>query len=214
MILWTVQDKSVLDILEQNKPYSVSNKHIIFPESEDDACNHSNYAYKWLVKKMQDQIGPAPKDVTYPIWGWYKRQEREDGKPDMRSWKAEPDTEEVVRLKLDIPDWEVLLTDFDDWHCALNYWYLPRNYADANAFDQILKELNIHWLDINNWSIQSPELSQIRKLVEKSWDRMIGVNYNPDTYCSLPWHYKTIQATFWQIKPEYVLNSEVFKAQH
>lgn len=213
MILWTIQDIAVLKALEKG-PYTTQNQHIIFPEWEDDDFNHCNYAYQWLTQQMTQRIGPAPKNVKYPIWAWYKRQGHHDGKPDMRSWKAEPNSHHVVRMKLDVPDWQVLLTDFDDWHCALNYWHLPQTKEDADNFDAMLEKEGINWIDLANWEKTSPQLTKFREMVEQSWQNMIGIQPDLDDYCSMPWINRTIQATFWELKPDYVLSTETFKAQH
>ena len=213
MILWTVQDIAVLDALKHGT-YAVNKNHLIFPEWEDDDGNHCNYAYKWLIRQMANRIGTPPTYVTYPIWAWYKKQGQHDGKPDMRKWKAEPDSEFVVRMKLDVPDWNVLLTDFDDWHCALNYWYLPRTKQEADDFDNMLEHKGLTWMDVANWSNKSPELTKIREIVEQSWQHMIGIQPGKDDYCTQPWIDRTIQATFWELKPEYIISTETFKAQH
>lgn len=211
MILWTVQDERVLHKLGQGSPYTVDDDHIMFPENEHDNCNH---AYRWMVKQMTARIGPPPDGTHYPIWAWYKCQGRPDGKPDMRSWRAEEDATHVVRLKLDVPDWDVLLTDFDDWNCALNYWYLPRNMADQEAFDKMVKLSGHKWFDVGDMTKTSPHLEKARRILERSWDRMIGVREAESQYCDLPWKFRTIQATFWQIKPEYVISAKRFRARH
>lgn len=197
--------------LDKGLPYSVADDQIMFPESEHDNCNR---AYRWLCDQMRRRIGPPPEGTRYPIWAWYRQQGRPDGKPDMRSWRTEEGTEHVVRLKLDVPDWEVMLTDFDDWHCALNYWYLPRDRADSEAFDKMVEIAGEEWLDVGNMEKTSPYLEKARQIVEKSWERMIGVREGESEYCTLPWDKRSIQATFWQIRPEYVISAERFRARH
>ena len=135
MILWTLQHPSVWERLERDGVYRCDGTHLCFPSDGDDAVNHAHYAYDWLTRKMEECVGPAPDGARYPIWAWYKQQGQADGKPDMRSHRPKPG-EEIVRIKLDIPDWEVLLSDFDGWHFALNYWYLASSEANADSFDE------------------------------------------------------------------------------
>jgi hypothetical protein len=163
---------------------------------------------------MNEQIGKPPDGVQYPVWAWYKRQGQHDGKPDMRQWKAEPGSEEVVRMKLDVPDWEVLLSDFDDWNSALNYWPTFKTKKEYDDYDKWLEDLGIDWIDVSNWSKTSEKLIQIRKTIEESWELILGVQKDIDDYCSNPWSLRTIQATFWELKPEYVISVEKFKANH
>ncbi len=107
MILWTVQDIAVWEQLEKTGLYTVPAELIVFPKRDDDACNHMNYAYRWLANQMSKLVGPPPEGVEYPIWAWYKRQGRHDGKPDMRQYHH-AEGGQCVRMKLDVPDWEVL----------------------------------------------------------------------------------------------------------
>lgn len=41
-----------------------------------------------------------------------------------------------VRLEVEIPDAQVLLSDFDLWHYPLNYWYLPDDEEDDWRFER------------------------------------------------------------------------------
>ncbi len=132
MILWTVQDIAVWEQLEKTGLYTVPAELIVFPKRDDDACNRMNYAYRWLANQMSKLVGPPPEGVEYPIWAWYKQQGRHDGKPDMRQYHHAKGGQ-CVRMKLDVPDWEVLLSDFDDWHHALNYWYLSQVRAKVES---------------------------------------------------------------------------------
>lgn len=214
MILWTVQDVRVWQRVRDGETYTTDESHILFPGYEDDDANHCNHAYLWLADKMRERVGEPPEGVRYPVWAWYKRQGQHDGKPDMRRWKAEPDSEEVVRMRLDVPDWEVLLSDFDDWHSVLNYWPSFETKEEYDDYDKMLEDLGIDWLDVSNWSKTSEELARIRRTVEESWESTLGVRRGIDDYCSHPWPLRTIQATFWELKPEYVVSVEKFKANH
>lgn len=208
MILWTIQDLAIWEQLEEKGRYTASDELIEFPESEDDARNHANYAYRWLANQMAKRIGLPPEGTTYPIWAWYKQQDQADGKPDMRH--AEHRTRKAcVRMKLSIPDWEVLLSDFDDWHYALNYFYLPLSREDNKVFDAWYESLGIDFEEIGNWKLQSPELTLVRNKVEASWERMLGVRPADDPW-GFPWEKRSIQATFWELKREHVISVETF----
>ena len=99
MILWTVQDIAVWEQLEKTGLYTVPAELIVFPKRDDDACNHMNYAYRWLANQMSKLVGPPPEGVEYPIWAWCKRQGRHDGKPDMRQYHH-AEGGQCVRMKL------------------------------------------------------------------------------------------------------------------
>jgi hypothetical protein len=208
LILWTVQDVAVWKQLEETGQYTTPVERIEFPESEDDALNHANFAYRWLADQMSKRVGPPPEGVVYPVWVWYKQQGQHDGKPDMRQshyFKGMP----CMRMKLDVPDWEVLLSDFDDWHHALNYWHCSLTEEDSNEFDAGCESLGVSFHDISNWDLQSPELDSVRTRVEASWERMLGVQPT-DEHWHFPWEKRSIQATFWVLKREYVISVERF----
>ena len=114
--------------------------------------------------------------------------------------------------KLDVPDWEVLLSDFDDWHHALNYWYLSQDEADDSEFNEWIASLGVDFRDIGNWNLRSSELSQVRAKVESSWERIVGVRQGDD-YWHFPWEKRTIQATFWTLSLEHVVSVERFASR-
>jgi len=114
-------------------------------------------------------------DAELPIWGWYRSYGKQ-AKPDRRralyrsyrksSWAL---------LELEIPDSEVLLSDFIDWHCVLNdYPNLPdeawETMSDAEIDALTDKEKLDSWLDI-----------------------LKGVDERDH-----------VQACFWEIRPEYL----------
>ena len=87
----------------------------------------------------------------------------------------------VVLLTIDIPDNMVLLSDFDMWHVVLNDGYLPLYDKD-----------------------DSEEPSEDEKL--KSWENVFYIDVVTDCWY-VP---KTTQATFWELKKEWVLKAEHF----
>ena len=211
MILWSIQDIAVWKQLEETGVYTTSTECIGFPENEGDATCHCNYAYRWLASQMAKRIGPPPEGVENPIWAWYKQHGRADGKPDMRSEYREKG-KMYVRMKLDVPDWEVLVTDFDSWHYPLNYWYLSTTEQDSILFDSWCESLGVEHQDIANWDLTSPELELVRARVEQSWERMIGIHPEDEDW-RFPWKLRSFQATFWVLRREYVLGVEAFGAR-
>ena len=81
----------------------------------------SDLQYAWLVLQMKKRIGSPPEGVTYPVWAWYKWRENRK-KPDLRAerWQYGQKGDKFYRLEIEIPDREVLLSDFDEWICVLN----------------------------------------------------------------------------------------------
>lgn len=132
-------------------------------------------AYDWMAAQMTNRIGPAPEGVDYPIWGWQQ----------VGCYKKEyhgrlsdcgGDDDEFVFITADIPDNLVLLSDFDDWHCVLNH---------------------IHTDFQRRKSEPDEEAAIIR-----SWDAIFDLNRR-GRYIRHRRN-RTIQATFWELRLEWV----------
>ena len=138
-------------------------------------------SYDWLVEQMKKRIGMPPDDVKYPVWAWYQW-EGARKRLDMRTHRygGEMGTP-IVLLSIDVPDNMVLLSDFDMWHVILNDGYLPLYGKD---------------------DIEDP--SEDEKL--KSWENVFCVDIETDWW-NAP---KSTQATFWELKKEWVLKVEHF----
>jgi hypothetical protein len=114
MILWTIQTEDVYQKLLQDKIYYCDiNKSIL--------CEEESFrtAYGWMSNQMKIKI---PSNVKYPIWAWHSR----DGKykkPDLRQSGHAARGTKLVCIEIDVPDNEVLLSDFDKWHFVLNDFY-------------------------------------------------------------------------------------------
>lgn len=139
-------------------------------------------SYKWLTSQLNLKI-ENPNNRLCPMWGWFQYGE-----------KIEPTTKEYDLLEkgtigykftLEIPDNEVVLSDFDLWHFVLNNWPI---FEDENKYDEDL------------------ELST--KEIEKTWNFIFDLNFGDQSSDE-----KYIQANFWEIKPEYVISIEKFKAR-
>lgn len=84
-------------------------------------------------------------------------------------------------IELDIPDNVVLLSGYETWHYALNKWYLPESYWDNT--------------DLSDKEYTSKE-------IENSWQRC----FTPDFLS----HESYIQATFFEMRLEWVKNVRIF----
>lgn len=103
----------------------------------------------------------------------------------MRQWGAQ---ERHVMLHLDVPETYVLLSDYENWHYPLNYWYLPENEHDMNQFEAKCEEKKV------SYYLQKPLNDQeLHQEIEHSWPHIFHCNKQNAT-----------QATLWCIKPSWV----------
>ena len=139
--------------------------------------------YDWMASLMVKRVGPPPvPGVDYPIWGWQQvGSYKKDYHGSMTDCAGEDD--EFVFMTVDIPDNQVLLSDFNLWHCVLNHWYADlekhKNEPDEEA------------------------------AIVKSWDNIFDFNRR-GKYIR---HRRNlwIQATFWELRKEWVLDSKRIK---
>ena len=112
MILWTFQPLEIWEQLQKAGIYRC-----------DPAFADPDFirAYGWIARKMRERIGPPPEGAGYPVWAWHTQRWKHK-KPDLRRerWHCGPGNEMYACIEIEIPDSQVLLSDFDEWHCVLN----------------------------------------------------------------------------------------------
>ena len=183
MRLWTAQTVEVYENLIKTGTYHCD---------ENKICDFEWWksAYDWLSEKMVDKIGAPPVGVKYPVWLWYKWNNRRH-KPDLRSHSSFGQKgQKMVMLEVEIPDDKVVLSDFDSWHCVLNNSYPYSSAHSEKEFDKLSK-----WLE----SLSENE-RQIE--IEKSWDSIFDITQFKNEFAE---NGAWIQATIWELKSEYII---------
>ena len=164
------------------------------------------YSYDWLVKKMEERIGNRPFPECYPVWSWFQYTNSKRRKPDLRSRGFIPKGTKGVRIEINKNENDVLLSDFHLWHHPLNYYSIDDNEEESDAFDRLLEQNNINFVDKESYT---PE---IRQIVEQSWDKLLDMDYAPE-YAAFPFEEKAIQATFWSLSVHEIVKVEEFIAR-
>ena len=104
MKLWTIQPVSFYQTLQE--------KGIVYCDREGYWCKHNRLMYDWLVEQMRQRIGNPPlPEIHYPLWAWYQYHSRK--KPCPPKTPLKKGEEYSVYFEIEIPDNEVVLTDFD-----------------------------------------------------------------------------------------------------
>lgn len=188
MFLSTMQPIAVWEDLQRTGIYRAD-------EAKMEMLPDFKRAYIWMVREMEARIGHRPDGVTWPVWAWYKHCNR-IGRLDLRrqeNWEYEP----MVCIEVDIPDSQVLLSDFDAWHCVLNNGVCAETEAEFDALYEVIDEA-------------TPEEAQ--RMKEATWPRVFDLTQPTD----VSWRgtIDSIQATFWELRLEQVLsvrNCRVYK---
>ena len=185
MVLWTIQPLAVYKIIEKRGIY-----HCDFSSSWMRYCREQ---YAWLAVQMRKRIGNPPHGVQYPIWAWYQW-EGIRKKPDLRRerWHNGSAGDKFVCMEIDIPDEEVLLSDFDAWSVVLNNGLL----SDTEAQDKRIER---------KYNALSKEKQQIMK--EKNWEGVFDLSPLDNEWRTRG---DSIQATFWELKRDQIQQVSFF----
>ncbi|MDO4224048.1 MAG: DUF3841 domain-containing protein [Acinetobacter sp.] len=197
MQLWTIQPIEFYQQLRKDK--------IIYGERQRVDVDFLS-PYQWLIEKMEQRIGLRPFAECSPIWAWYQCHSVQKRKPDLRYGGYLHKGTQGVRLEICKADKDVLLSDFDLWHYPLNNWYLAESMADADAFYQRLEDEHIAFADQENYP------SDLRQKIEQSWNKVLDLNFYADGITHLP-DEKSIQATFWSLSLDEIVNVQPFIAR-
>lgn len=134
--------------------------------------------------------------LNTPVWAWYK-QDGKSERPDLDETGYAESGTQVVCMELEVPDELVVLSDFNNWHYVLNKWYCDESNNEEE------------WEEIRSWyDGLSPEKRDEEMI--SSWDNIFNVEYRKDEWRSNGLY---VQATFWEIKKEYIKNLWIFDAK-
>ncbi len=193
MVLYSCINKIEYETLVDNGVLECDPKLVEMPiESVEVAI-----AYKYMADKLRARYRS---DLIYPRWGWFKYEGKSVIEQPDAFFASAPYTKSYL-LKLDIK--ECLLSDFDAWHCCLNLCPLCYSEEEESEFD--------YWEDIarlKHWDIffkDNAYTYALRDRVIKTWDRVFDI-YAENDYALYTNDYKSIQAVFWQIHQENVLD--------
>lgn len=186
MILWTIQPIEIWNLIQDTGTYQCDPAKCSMPEFVE--------AYQWLIRQMELRIGPRPDGVEYPVWAWYM-QNGKHKKPDLRSerWGYGPGDEDFVCIELEIPDEQVLLSVFDDWHVVLNNWILTDSMEESDRLEVYLESL--------------PPIVQ-KTFRERNWEQVLLPTPAED---APPVDDKWVQATFWELRSDMVRDVRFFR---
>jgi hypothetical protein len=183
--LWTIQPVEIYESILKKGYYTCDGRKI---------DKYFRISYKWLCEQMKKKIGKPPKNVQYPVWAWHTRNFKRK-KPDLRSSEYGYKGTKMVCLEIEVPDNEVLLSDFDAWHFVLNNCYYNVDCWDEETFDK-----DEEWL--NSLTEQEKE-----KEIKKSWQGIFNIEQKEtDWFARGKW----IQANFWVLKKEYIKKVQYF----
>ena len=192
MRLWTIQPSTLYELLETEKVIQCNPL-----KSELITEFGFSVAYDWMAEQMRLHVGDPPDGVKYPIWAWYAMNWK-NRRPDLRRVEFRGYNEDQVCIELEIPDSDVLLSDEETWHIVLNQGYYGNSTNEADY------DAEYEWFE----NLPQDEKKRVK---EKSWEKIFEVSPPLDT----EWDRRGmfIQATFWELRLEQVINVRHFKGR-
>ena len=101
-------------------------------------------------------------------------------------------------MEIEVPDNEVLLSDFMLWHHPLNGWDIITN-------KRLKRKVEEHFFTNFN---EKP--IEIQKLISDSWARVFDLKTRDKYYAPQPAKTRSIQATLWCVRKEYLISAEEY----
>ena len=144
-------------------------------------------AYGWMIEQMEQRLSSIRPESAYPVWVWYRYNGTAESKPDVNDPYGEPN-QPLVLLELEVPENEVLLSDFELWHAVLNDFAIDLDDKNCRAV------FGCSWE-----SLAGTDLERKRK----SWEVIFDLNFNDEEWTSPP-ETRAIQGCIWELKWEYV----------
>jgi hypothetical protein len=193
MKLWTIQPIEVYEEIEEKGYYICDIEKARERNEYFDICFLD--AYNWLIEKMVEKIGKPSDEIKYPVWAWHTY----DWKRKSSDLRVRQGTrgQKMVRMEIDIPDNEVVLSDFDAWHNVLNKWC----DLDCNNEEEYDREYE-------KFEKLSPE--EQKRVTIESWNKIFDL-----TPIDTDWNKngKYIQATFWKLEEKHIKKVHFFKSK-
>ena len=164
------------------------------------------HAYHWMANQMRKRIGEPPiQNIEYPLWAWYQYNSAKSNKPP----KSVNDVPEGVSayMEIEIPDKDVLLSEFSNWNAVLNECPLSNWKKIDKKTDKLDKEAGRR-LTFHEYPIA------IQKEIEDSWEAIFDLERRDKDVGRKHKSNRSIQATFWVLKPENIVSVEFLEKRN
>ena len=157
-------------------------------------------AYHWMAEQMRQRIGEPPiAGIEFSMWAWYQYNSAKDKKPPRSPLYVSEGVSAFIEIE--IPDNQVLLSDFSSWHS-------PLNEGPLNDWKRIFKETDRLDKEAGRLLSFDEYPSNIQKDIEKSWEGVFDLDTRNKDLGRTHKRNRSIQATFWALKPEHIISVE------
>lgn len=193
MRLYTIQSPELFDTL--------LTEGFVCCNRVSDMAKDWSEAYQWMADQLTERVGPAPSDTTLPLWAWYQYKSKKRPMPILDPHCLGTGVTRGVLMEIDVPDAEVLLSDFSLWHYVLNKWAL------CSKKDPLQKEIDRIEKDAGEYKYYDDWPSDVKQEARYRWLRIFDLNHRDPCYQSRAKRNRAIQAVFWSLKKEYLVHA-------
>lgn len=243
VVCWDNEDKGpafricyrwMIDRLYENcgLPMGISESEFASMRAVDDAafrCGWSMVQPKDGEDRYPHLEMADPSIMPHPIWAFQKVYGKPHGRPDMRSWTTD-EPEDVVRIRLEIPEERLLFSDLDEWHLPLNLGFLAIGKDWEEKVDAFDEKCHAAGLSSKNdlfgekvGRILAPsenaEIASLQEEMMESWRECLvspsdlGSADDPVPFGEREWIKRETQCVFWEIREEDVKGVEEFRTR-
>lgn len=181
MEFWTRQVSAVWQTLQDKGRYYVKKEYI--EQKNGDLAEYYAKLYEWYTKAARKYIY-IPEELNYPIW----MNISED-------FMLQP-TDDAVILRLEVPEGNYIICNYDKWGYRMNYWYVPLDEEDEERHNAELRKLGIASEDKLISSNQGNFYPLLKRKIIDSWKRIFTI---------IPSSPEITVGTCWEIKKEWVM---------
>jgi len=193
MRLWTIQGIAIYEQLQKDGV-----AYCTHPDWSD--YEEIMHAYHWMAAQMRKRIGNPPvQGIEFPLWAWYQYDSAKRKKPTRSPINCCEGLSAF--MEIEIPEHQVLLSDFSNWHTALNLCALT-DWKRISKKTEQLDELAGRRLLFKEYP------KDIQKEIENSWEAIFDLDRRDKTVGRTYKKNRSIQATFWALYPENVCSVE------
>ncbi len=199
MRVYTIQTVAFYEELLQNG--------VVYCNRESWFSGNYQLQYDWMAEQIRKRVGEPPlPEIKYPIWVWYQYISKKRPVPTMSSKDIEKEETEAVMLELEVPDEDVLLSDFSIWHLPLNNGAITYKRIDRQLEKELEGYENQHkgYLHVQDYS---PEL---QKKILKSWERVFDLDTCDPNISMRKRQNRVIQGTIWLLRKEWLKVAHIF----
>jgi len=205
MILHSVITEQEYDILKKEGRLFCDEKKAYLPNSYKVIY----LAYEFMANKLNNKysLSNIHKNIKFPRWGWQQiLGETDMNKVDDYHFVNHPE-ETTYRLSIEIPNEQVLLSDFDVWHCCLNGFpvFSQKQSDEMDYF--VYNVLKKNYSDILVDNSGNIVIDNIKKKIYQSWNKIFDPTFNDIDYV---YEKRTWQGVFWYIDIKQVIDVKSF----